>query len=123
MAGDPEVSYTETHQVLINVGYSRGTEVARRLEENNIIVNYQAAPDEEAFTAAGSLRMGVAEMTRFGMEEKDFETVAQFICDVLKDGKNIKNEVKLFRKNFVDLRFCFTGDMYIELIKELHNLI
>ena len=42
VAGDPGVSYTQTHQVIVNVGYAKGPEAARRLEENNIIVNYQA---------------------------------------------------------------------------------
>ena len=39
--GDPAVSFTETHQVIVNVGYARGCEVADNLEKNNIIVNYQ----------------------------------------------------------------------------------
>ena len=66
VAGDPAVGYTETHQVIVRVGYARGPEIAKRLEENNIICNYQATPDEEGFTASGALRMGVNEMTRFG---------------------------------------------------------
>jgi aminomethyltransferase len=33
VSGDPAVSYTETHQVLLEVGYSRGPEVAQRLED------------------------------------------------------------------------------------------
>ena len=70
VAGDPAVSFTETHQVIINVGYSRGPEIAKLLEENNIIVNYQASPSDEGFTASGSIRMGVGEMTRFGMEAR-----------------------------------------------------
>lgn len=48
VAGDPAVGYTETHQVIVRVGYARGPEIAKRLEENNIICNYQATPDEEA---------------------------------------------------------------------------
>ena len=53
VAGDPAVDYTETHQVVLRVGYGKGPEIAGRLEENNIICNYQAAPDEEGFTAVG----------------------------------------------------------------------
>jgi aminomethyltransferase len=64
VAGDPEISFTETHQVIINVGYAKAPEIARRLEENHIILNYQAAPDEESFSAAGSLRTGVQEMSQ-----------------------------------------------------------
>ena len=49
VAGDPDISFTETHQVIVNVGYAKGPEVARRLEANNIICNYQATPEDEGF--------------------------------------------------------------------------
>ena len=45
----------------MGVGYGEGPEIAERLERNNIIVNYQATPDEEGFTASGALRMGMQE--------------------------------------------------------------
>ena len=32
MLGDPEIGYTETHQVLVSVGYGVGPEIAERLE-------------------------------------------------------------------------------------------
>ncbi len=83
VAGDPAISFTETHQVIVKVEYAKAVEAARRLEENNIICNYQAAPDEEGFTAAGALRLGVQEMTRFGMGPEDFRTLAQYIHDVV----------------------------------------
>lgn len=121
--GDPEVAYTETHQVIVSVGYAKGPEMAKKLEENNIIVNYQASPKEEGFTASGSLRLGVAEMTRFGMEEKDFKTVAQFIHDVVIEGKTVKEKVKSFRKKFTNLKFCFSGKEFDAIIEKLHKLI
>jgi aminomethyltransferase len=123
VAGDPEVDYTETHQVVLNVGYSRGPEIARLLENNNIIVNYQASPEEEGFTAAGSLRMGVAEMTRFGMEEKDFQELAQLILDVVVGAKNVKEKVAEFRARFTDMRYCFAGEELDEALQKLHRLI
>ena len=58
VAGDPAIGYTETHQVIVNVGYGTGPDVAMRLERNNIICNYQATPEEEGFTASGALRTG-----------------------------------------------------------------
>ena len=75
--GDPGIGYTETHQVIVRVGYGKGPEMADRLEKNNIICNYQASPDDEGFTAASCLRMGVQEMTRFGMKEDDFAQLAE----------------------------------------------
>ena len=122
VAGDPAVSYTETHQVIVNVGYAKGPEVAKRLEENNIIVNYQATPEEEGFTASGALRLGSSEMTRFGMKEEDFKQAAQLIKDCL-DGKNVKEEVKLLRAKFLELKFCFKEPEIAEKLQKLHGLI
>jgi len=123
VAGDPQISYTETHQVIINVGYARSPEIARRLEENNIILNYQAAPDEESFSAAGSLRTGVQEMTRFGMQAADFVALAQLMADVVLKNKNVKKDVVDFRKRFEEMQYCFSGDEFDELEQTLHQLI
>jgi aminomethyltransferase len=123
VAGDPNVSYTETHQVILKVGYARGPEIAKRLEENNIILNYQASPEEEGFTAAGSLRMGVQEMTRFGMTEKDLGELAQLMGDVIHGNKQVKSEVKALRQRFSDMKYCFSGGEFEALIQKLHETI
>jgi aminomethyltransferase len=123
VAGDPEVSYTQTHQVIVNVGYAKGPEIARRLEENNIIVNYQATPEEEGFTASGALRMGVAEMTRFGMRKDDFQQLAQLMYDVIVKHKSVKKEVVAFRKQFLEMKYCFSGNEFDDVIQKLYQLI
>jgi aminomethyltransferase len=123
IAGDPGISYTETHQVVINVGYARAPEIAQRLEDNHIILNYQAAPDEESFSASGSLRTGVQEMTRFGMTAPDFAELAQLMADVILKDKNVKKDVVDFRNRFVDMQYCFRGDEFDELEQKLHQLI
>jgi len=105
--GDPRVDYTETHQVIVNVGYANGCEIARRLEDNNIIVNYQALPGDESFTASSGLRLGVSEMTRFGMKENDFESLAPMFADVIKGKANIGKEIAKFRGNFTTMQYCF----------------
>ena len=95
--GDPAMDYTETHQVIVSVGYGVGAEVAKRLEENNIIVNYQATPDEEGFTASGALRMGVSEMTRFGFTADDFDKLAQLMADCILRSQAVKEDVEKLR--------------------------
>ncbi len=107
VAGDPDISFTQTHQVILNVGYGKGAKIARQLEDNNIIVNYQATPVEEGFTASGALRMGVSEMTRFGMEEKDFKILAGLMADLIQKGSPVKDDIIKFRNNFLDMRYCF----------------
>ena len=56
--GDPEVGYTETHQVVVVVGYALGCAVAQELEESNIIVNFQAIPSDESFTSSSGTAHG-----------------------------------------------------------------
>jgi len=121
--GDPAIDFTETHQAVVDVGYSHGPEIAKRLEANNIICNYQANTDEEGFTASGALRMGVSEMTRFGMEKDDFRALANLIHDVVKKDRNVTEEVKALRKRFLQLQFCFRGDEYGDVIQKLHELL
>ncbi len=123
VAGDAAGGYTQTHQVIINVGYARGPELANRLEANNIVVNYQAAPNEEGFSAAGSIRMGVSEMTRFGMGTEDFAQLAQLIRDVIVEDKQITGEVESFRQKFTELQYCFSDDQYDGAVERLHSLI
>jgi aminomethyltransferase len=123
VAGDPAVDFTETHQVVLRVGYGRGPEVAGRLEANGIICNYQAAPDEEGFTASGALRLGVAEMTRFGMGAAGFAEVAAFMAAVINDGASVAAEVKALRGRFTELVYCFSGPEFEPLVRRLHELL
>ena len=123
VAGDPDNDYTETHQVILNVGYAKGPELAQRLEENNIIVNYQAAPQEEGFTASGSLRMGVQEMTRFGMGVRDFQALAQLVCDVVKKNQSVKDQVVAFRQKFLEMQYCFKEQQFEEHMQKLHRFL
>jgi len=110
VAGDPSMNYTETHQVLVDIGYAQGPRIAKRLEDNNIICNYQAGPDDESFSASGMLRMGVAEMTRFKMEPHAFEQLAQLIKDVVVNGKTVKEDVVRLRNQYLEIGYCFNED-------------
>ena len=123
VAGDPDIAYTQTHQVILNVGYAKGPEVAQRLEENNIILNYQAAPEEEGFTASGSLRIGVQEMTRYGMTEADFQELAQLMADVILQGKTVKDDVAKLRSRFLEMQYCFSGDEIDECIEKIQKAL
>ena len=118
--GDEKDSFTETHQVLIRVrSYGLGQEVARRLEENNIITNYQALPDDETFLESSGIRMGVQEMTRFGMEEKDFDVLSGFIAEVVSKDRDVKEEVRKFRQNFLQMGFCLSLQEALPLASKL----
>ena len=119
VVGDPAIDYTETHQVIVSVGYGEGAEIAERLEQNNVIVNYQATPDEEGFTASGALRMGVSEMTRFGFEEKDFDQLASLMADCILRGREIKGDVERLRASHTEMRYCFDDTAINDALEQL----
>ena len=93
--------------------------MANRLEENNIIVNYQGAPDDEGFTAASCLRMGVQEMTRFGMREEDFGELADYISQVILHDRPLAGQVSQFRKRFTEMKYCLPTEEAAPLIQKL----
>ena len=105
--GDESDGFTETHQVLIRVKKSGpGMAIARRLEDNNILTNYQALPDDETFLDSSGIRMGVQEMTRFGMKEKDFDRLAGYVAEAVLRNAPVKDEIKKFRRDFLEMRYC-----------------
>ncbi|MFQ6038468.1 MAG: hypothetical protein ACE5LV_07620, partial [Candidatus Aminicenantales bacterium] len=118
--GDESDGFTETHQVLIRIQkFGNGMEIARRLEENNILTNYQALPDDETFLEPSGIRMGVQEMTRFGMKESDFDVLGGLMAEVLVNGKNIKEEVRVFRQNFLEMQYCLPLGQAIPLAAKI----
>lgn len=109
--GDPVAGYTDTHQVLVRGARGAGGEMADRLERNNVITNPQAFYDDASFAAASGIRLGTQEMTRFGMEEADFEALAETVAGILlDDGCAIRDtwreDVIRFRRRFTRMRYC-----------------
>ncbi|MBN1590837.1 MAG: glycine cleavage system aminomethyltransferase GcvT [Pirellulales bacterium] len=109
--GDPAVDFTETHQVIVNVAFARGCEIAQQLEDNNIIVNYQAIPGDQGFTCSSALRIGVSEMTRFGMKEADFQAFAPLVAEAIKGNNRVGEKVTAFRQGFQTMHYCFDSDV------------
>lgn len=118
--GDEADGFTETHQVLIRVSaYGNGMDIARRLENNNLVTNYQALPDDETFLEPSGIRMGVQEMTRFGMKEEDFDRLAEFITDVVVKDQNVKDKVKAYRQQFLEMKYCLSSDQAIPVAAKI----
>lgn len=117
VCGDPANDYTETHQVLVSVGYGEGPEIATRLEKNNIVVNYQATPDEEGFTASGALRMGVSEMTRFGFGEAEFKKLAALMADCILRNKDVSEDVSKLRADYTKMHYCFDDKEFLDALE------
>jgi len=114
--GDPADGFTETHQVLIRVSaYGPANEIARRLEENNIVCNYQALPDDKSFLDSSGIRTGVQEMTRFGMQEEDFGPLAELFADCVVRDRNVAEEATAYRQKFMTMRYCVPAEAAAEM--------
>jgi glycine/serine hydroxymethyltransferase len=118
--GGEDEGFTCTHQVIIRVSaFGDAKEIASRLEANNVIVNYQALPDDETFYHPSGIRMGVQEMTRFGMKEQDFDVLARFIADVILKKKNVAKEITEFRGSFTTMKYCLTPEQTARIAPKL----
>lgn len=114
--GDPKDGYTKTHQVVVRViDHADGAEIADRLQENNIIVNYQALPDDDTFLTSSGIRTGVSEMTRYGMNEEDFGPLAELMARVIIKNENVAGEVTALRQKFMHMRYTLPLEESIEL--------
>ncbi len=117
--GDPAAGFTETHQIVLRVGYGRGVQMAERLERNNVIVNYQALPDDEAFTASSGIRTGVQEMTRYGMKEDAFRELAELMAGVILRDRDISRRITSFREKFTRMEYCLPEEEARPLVNAL----
>ncbi len=105
--------YTASHQILTRHGEidsGAGRRAAERLEEAGVITNMNMLPgDTKALSPAG-LRIGVQELTRYGMGRDEMEEVARIYARTLllnEDPTLINNDVKRLRSRFTDVRYAF----------------
>jgi glycine hydroxymethyltransferase len=100
-----EFGYTRSHMIAVNVAqWGGGVEVAKQLEANDIILNYNMLPGDADPRNPSGLRIGVPEMTRFGMDERAMGDLAQLLHDGIR-GKNVKVQVNAFRARYVEMKY------------------
>jgi glycine hydroxymethyltransferase len=100
-----DFGYTKSHTIAVDVSqWGAGVEVAKRLEANDIIVNYNMIPGDADPRNPSGLRIGVPEMTRFGMDERAMGELAQLIHDAIRE-KNVKDQVHALRARFLEMKY------------------
>jgi len=106
----PDFDYTETHQVAVNVSKQGGGEkVSRMLETNDIILNMNMLPHEplSRHDHPDGIRIGVQEMTRFGMGAAEMEYIAGLIKECVIDNREVRAEVHAFRGKYSAVKYSF----------------
>ena len=101
-----DFGYTQSHMIAVNVAqWGSGVEVAKRLEENDIIVNYNMLPGDNDPRNPSGLRIGVPEMTRFGMKEQTMGELAQLIQDAIR-GVDVRSAVNTLRSRYLEMQYA-----------------
>lgn len=105
--------YTQTHQVIANVGdFGGGLGAAGLLERANIIANKNLIPGDrpQDWDTPSGLRMGTIEVTRLGMGVDEMESISEFMAQVLVEGvppEQVLEEVIEFRQPFQEMYYSF----------------
>lgn len=105
--------YTRTQQVIVDVGtLGGGLSVAEQLARANIITNKNLIPSDRPgdWDRPSGIRIGTIEITRLGMNERDMDTIAGFMAQVLMEkraGSDVAGEVVDFRRGFQTLYYNF----------------
>ena len=105
-----EFGYTESHQVVVDMTKQGGGKAAaNKLEESNIICNMNMLPFDAPAKVnnPSGIRIGVQEMTRWGMKEGDFGELAVIFRKSLIEGKDQKAEEKALRAKFQTVQYTF----------------
>ena len=107
-----EFDYTESHQLAVDVSaYGGGSAVSSLLKENGVILNMNLLPFEPLarHDNPAGIRIGVQEMTRFGMKEPEMERIADLMRECVVEGKRVGDEVNKLRDRFQ--RVCYSFDV------------
>jgi len=122
------LGYTRSHQVVLDVRpQGGGAKAARLLEDANIIVNKNLLPYDppDAIKDPSGLRIGVQEMTRFGMKEDNMKDIARLMRRVLIDGEppeRVAKDVTDYRSDYIEVKYTFSNADTIRVEDGIHKL-
>ncbi len=105
-----ELGYTESHQVAVDVGdLGGGRAASARLCESGVICNMNLLPGEPGKSARNprGIRLGVQEMTRFGMGQSQMAAIAELIRGILVSGRQLSKEAARLRADHPVIRYGF----------------
>ncbi|MGQ9544108.1 MAG: serine hydroxymethyltransferase [Candidatus Bathyarchaeia archaeon] len=107
--------FTRSHVLIVDVSeIAYGSEVEKRLEESNIILNRNLLPYDikygRHYDTTGGIRIGVQECTRLGMKGDEMKQIAEFIQRLIlrgEDPERVRGEVINFRRRFQRIHYAF----------------
>ena len=108
-----EVGNLVAHGAIVNLSahaaQGGGEKVSRTLEANDIILNMNMLPHEPLSNhdRPDGIRIGVQEMTRFGMGESEMVRIAELMHACIVGREDVREEVNRFRAGFQEVRYTY----------------
>jgi len=108
------LGYTQSHQVVIDVSkQGGGAKCAEALEKANIITNKNLLPNDppEAVQNPSGIRLGVQEMTRYGIGKSEMIEIANLMKRVVierEDPEKVSKDVAELRRSFTVRKYGYT---------------
>ena len=125
----PYLDFTESHQVIVDVKqHGGGQYVARQMARCNVICNKMSLPYDsphDALHNPSGIRLGVQELTRWGMKEADMQTVAEFYKRAIVDREpleRIKQDVIALKQKHNKVLYCFNPAKALKELEKLETL-
>jgi len=108
-----DLGFTRSHQVAVDVAeHGGGKAVSRRLSQQDIICNMNMLPGEAPKNATDprGIRLGVQEMTRYGMGPEEMAEIGRLLHEGIVDTRDIRPDVQALRERFPLVRYGFGID-------------
>lgn len=105
-----ERGYTASHQVAVDVSEAGGGKaVAARLSEQDVICNMNLVPGDAPGTPQNpnGIRLGVQEMTRYGMGAPEMDEIARLLAEAVLSGRAIREDAGRLRARFPTVGYGF----------------
>jgi len=110
----PHLDFTESHQVIVDVRqHGGGQYVAKQMARCNVICNKMSLPSDSPYDAThnpSGIRLGVQELTRWGMKEQEMDAVAELFnrAIVFKEPiEMIRQDAIALKQRFGKVLYCF----------------
>ena len=107
--------FTASHQIAVNMeGFGGGKKASADLCDQDIVCNMNLLPGEPGKAAMNpkGVRLGVQEMTRFGMGPDEMDHVGELMHAALASDRDVRPQVAALRERFPDVRYGFAaGDL------------
>ncbi len=105
--------FSKSHQVAVDVSaYGGGREVSKKLCQQEIVCNMNLLPGEPMKNAMNpkGIRLGVQEMTRFGMGPEEMAHIAELMHEAVRGDRDVRPAVTLLRRKFRDVKYGYSED-------------